>query len=263
MKTTLLKMTFAALLITGLTAVAAPVKKTHKQNRKVAQQSVSCVPLNKTFDMFENDLTLEEAKALRNSIFAQYGYKFTDEAVTTEMKTRGCLKENLTYSYSNLTAIDKTNIKNLKYLESNLQVADFDKVWPKAKAKTRAAMLKDQYCHVSDENDMGRATILHFSAKKNSDGKFILGGLVQIKKLKADMPSNEDEDNGKSVTLDSTGIRGLDSTSLSVVEMTSFGTWMVDSSGDVKISLKPLKASGVKIDGGNYKDRSVLDCTLN
>ncbi len=248
------KITVAAILLTGLCATAATTKSSKKQARTAANIG-GCVDLNKVFTLNE-DVSLEELQALRNSIFAQHGYKFTDAGVAAEMKTRNCSREDVTYAYSKLSDIDKKNIKMFKSLEAEKKEAlayDFDKSWAKASAKIRSEMLDNQYCHVLTE-EMGQASVLFFSKKKNSDGQFILSGLINAKKAKY---INEE---GEKKTIDSTGIAGLDSTSISTLEMTANGSWMVDAQGNIKTSIKPLKASAVKIYGTDYANSRILTC---
>lgn len=252
------KLVCSAALLVSLSAKAED-KKSAKPARKVASK-VSCVELNTPFD--GNDLTqysLEEVEALRNSIFAQYGYKFTNASIAAEMKSRGCYKEAV-YNYKNLTEVDKQNVRMFKGQEEALksEEATFEKSWSKANAKQRKELLSYKYCHLVKDEETFVGTI-HFSNLKK-DKNFELSGLFNLKGLKY-----EDQE-GKTHKLDSTALRSLDSTSLQSIEYPVKGIWTINDKGDVSVSIagatKGSEFKKITIDSTRYETSGVLGCQL-
>ena len=265
MKINFVRLTMTAILFVGLNSVAAETNKSIKPARKAASK-VSCVELDKPFDGIEQ-YTLEESESLRNSIFAQYGYKFTNPKIAAEMKSRGCLKEEVTYKYANLTETDKTNVKAFKAYEQTLKnnsEDDFVSSWKKSatKPKERQALLQNAYCVVKKSDEYGDTYLglLQFGDQANKDQKFKLSGLFDLTNAKY---INAE---GNSVALDSTSLAYFDSTSAMSVELKSHGTWFVDKSGNVVASINPVTKAGssVKLEIGteDFKTTNMLSCKV-
>ncbi len=265
MKMNFVKITIAGILLTAMTSFAAgPKASTKNQARKVASKA-QCVPLNKPFEFEMYELTYEDASALKNSIYAQYGFKFSDSNVAKEMKARGCQAEGKTYQYSELTSIDKKNIKTLKYIASELRGSSeksFNDQWKSANSRERTRLLMYNFCHVYDiagQDDANFLGILHFG-KKEKSSKFSLKGLVDLTNIKAE---NED---GQPLTLDATTVRSLDATSLHLVQMIAEGHWAVQDNGQVMTEMiaikKGSKVSKLKIDGSGLQDSGILRCDV-
>jgi YARHG domain len=254
------KLLLAITLLTSLSTMAAGPKGPAKKQARKAANKVMCVPLNKPFSYQGDDQDLHEVQALRNSIYAQYGYQFVDAEIAKEMKERGCQADGVTYKYANLSQVDKTNIRQLKSIESEIALNtpfDFNQSWKTAKPKERIKLLNYSYCHLYTKEDF--AGILLFDSKSKS-GKRSLSGLFDFSNVKG-----EDE-NGKSVKLDATAVRSLDATSLSSTPMTAKGLWTVDNDGNVVVEISPItksaKTTKLQIDGQGYNDTRILTCTI-
>lgn len=260
MKMFLIKASVVAALVTGLNAQAAS-HKLQKKNRSAASK-VTCVALNKKF-VYDEEYTLEEVKALRNSIFAQYGYEFTNPEMVREMKKRGCLKTDVVYNeVSSLTEIDKQNVAMLKSIETELSEyapMDFTAEWAKADSSKRTELLQGSYCHVHSVVDDTYYGILNFGSKKRTSG-FSLLGMLDPSKAKY-----KHQDSTSVSYIDSTSLRSVDSTSVYDVELPSRGTWKVDSKGNVKVSMSALNKKSevtVAIYSNNYASTRMLECKV-
>lgn len=262
MLTNFIKLSFATVLLTSLVVTAAPKNPGKKLVRTPTSES-GCVELNVPFKKDDSsDYTLSQLQALRNSIYAQYGYKFKQQDVSQEMAKRGCLKDDVTYSYANLSAVDKKNIQYIKAMESDLKDSegvDFDKSWGRARSsKDRKELLKYKYCNVY-KNDGSYLGLLHFGAKAAKAGSLLLTGLLDFKKTKWT------DESGEATEIDGTAVQSLDATSVQSLNLSINGTWSVDASGSVQVDIDRIAKSDkaqLKISGSRYNETSILTCEI-
>ncbi len=240
--------------------------KAAQNKRKVAQEKVICVPLGVPFNVYNDDdrstYTAEELNFLRNSIYAQLGFKFSSSRISEEMAKRGCLRTNVTYSADKLQKVDKQNISLLKSLETSLKeeeaMADFQGSWDKAakSATERSKLLIGQYCylHQADGKYFG---ILYFNTSTS------VSGMMNLNKPSwADFVSAEE----RASYLNSLAYKELDTTSAGFLDYTTKGSWMVAADGNVQLTInadnKPIKSGIVNVTAPNFKSRRMLECKL-
>lgn len=237
-----------------------------QEKRKVAQEKVTCVPLGIPFNIYNDGdsstYTAEELKMLRNSIYAQVGFKFKDSKVTEEMSKRGCLKTDRTYSSDSLQKLDKQNISLLKSYEKSLReeeaMADFQGSWDKAakQPKTRGKLLTGQYCYLHD------ASGKYFGILYFVDGTTVSGMMNVNKPSWADFVSEEE----RASYMNSVAYKELDTTSAGFLDYTTKGSWGVSSEGHVQVTIatqkKSIKAGVVAVSAPNFKTQRMLECKL-
>lgn len=258
------KVKFVLSMLIGLgLAVSAQAAQ---EKRKVAQEKVTCVPLGIPFNVFNegesSTYTAEELKMLRNSIYAQLGFKFKDAKVTEEMTKRGCLKTDRTYSSDSLQKVDKQNISLLKSMENSLReddaMADFQGSWDKAakSAKTRSKMLTGQYCYLHDSGGK------YFGILYFNDAKSVSGMMNLNKPSWADFLSAEE----RSSYMNSVAYKELDTTSAGFLDYTTKGSWTVGADGNVLLTInadkKAIKGGVIKVTAPNFKSQRMLECQL-
>jgi hypothetical protein len=264
MKMTFVKITFAALLVTGLSAFAASTKtmKTGKTAHKAAPRKgripasdFQCVPLNVPYVLDESQaIELTEVTMLRNSIYAQYGYKFKNAYIAQTMVDLGCQNTTAVYNPTKLTAIDKQNVSMLKRVEAEMkgnQSAHFVADFKKATAAQRAEMISGNYCQLySSKGDGSYIGIISFTSNGHLVGTVDGKGRVR--------------DDGTSFTnVDSTTMQSFDTTSMYGLEFPAKGKWGIDGSGDLTISISPVGSNlKVTLTDSEYLRTSMLECTV-
>lgn len=257
-------MKFVLSMILGL-GLAISAQAT-QEKRKVAQEKATCVTLGAPFNIYNDgdnsSYTADELNMLRNSIYAQLGFKFKSAKVAEEMTKRGCLKADRIYTSDSLQKVDKQNISLLKIWENSLReedaMSDFQGSWDKAakSARTRSKLLTGNYCYLSD------AAGLYFGILYFNDGKNVNGMMNLNKPSWADSLS-EDE---RGSYLNSIAYKELDTTSATFLDYTTKGTWSVGAAGQVLLSInsehKNVKNAVVNVSSARYKITRMLDCKL-
>ena len=154
-------------------------------SRAVAQQRVQCIPLGVPLTITqEENYTIDELKMLRNSIFAQLGFKFKSQDVVDEMTRRGCLRSDLEFSADKLQTIDKKNVLILKGWEAGLEETNqalvFQMEWKKSASNpvARAKLLAESYCFLNDQTGKYFG-IIHFGSGK-SKTTHPLNGMMSV-----------------------------------------------------------------------------------
>lgn len=253
---------FLSLLIgLGLTAAAQAADA----KRKVAQAKMTCVPLGISLNLgYETDeltYTADELAMLRNSIFAQMGFKFQTPHIAVEMERRGCLNKDVTYSADKLQEVDKTNVSRLKAMEEALRESevamDFEGAWNKtSKSRERAKLLVGNYCYLSDVAGKYFG-IIYFDSNKQ------LSGMMNLNK-----PSWAETltDKEKAFYNNSVAYKELDTTSAVLLDYATKGSWLVADSGKAQVTInsshKNVKNAVVNITSAHYKNSRMLDCQL-
>ncbi len=244
-------------------------------DRKVAQK-VECVPLGVPFNVFsENtdsvDYTLEEFRMLRNSIYAQVGFKFKSAAVTNEMTKRGCLRADAKYTPESLQPVDKKNASLIKSWERTLKelvvMDDFAKDWAKGEksVSARTKLLAGNYCYLSDAKDRYFG-ILFFGMNKTAGGSD-LNGMMNLDKPSWADPMSDEE---RAAYQSNIKYKELDTTSATILDYATKGTWVIKEpkAGQTQLQItinsdrKKIVNGAVDVTVPNYKDTHMLECKL-
>ena len=266
------KILISICLSLGLISAVAIAKPA---DRKLAQK-VECVPLGVPFNVFsENtdsvDYTLEEFRMLRNSIYAQVGFKFKSAAVINEMTKRGCLRADAKYTPESLQPVDKKNASLIKSWERSLKesadMEDFAGAWAKAakSVSERTKLLGGHYCYISDAKDKYFG-ILYFGMSKAAGGSDLNGMMNLEKPSWADPMSDEERAAYKS----NIKYKELDTTSATILDYATKGTWAIKEpkAGQTQLQIsissdhKKVANGAVEVTAENYKNGHILDCKL-
>lgn len=252
------------LLITTIVGLSLTISaQATEPKSKISQEKINCVPTGIPLNLVdEGTYSAEELNMLRNSIYAQVGFKFNTPKIADEMARRGCLKTDKKFTADSLDKVDKKNASLLKDLEQSLLDqsgwTDFQGSWEKAakSEKKRADLLTFKYCFLSDA--AGKYIgILNFGENKK------LSGMMDVNKPSwgESLPAEQ-----RNAYINGVANKELDSTAASfVLDYSTKGSWSVSSDGQPKISIAAknnIKDVGVTISSPNYAVNGMLDCKL-
>lgn len=256
-------------------------KKTKTEPKRNVAQEVSkpqgpfkgkCIPLGETkLQLFDDETyqylyDLEEMRMLRNSIFAQYGYPFKDQAIIAEMKRRQCTQKDSGLDYNKMSALDTNNVRLLKsheeYFSSDLRKNDFDKQWKVESKEGHFEMVKGHYCYLTQKGDQKLKGVIYFNSKKQKGSTYKLEAMMNTDKPDwAVIPGSDSIAKEYKEKLNS---KDFDMTDLgSTFEYNHSGSWTIEADKLVHIKLPDDKIDNatVQVSGEHFKDKEVLFCT--
>lgn len=284
------KVIFISILMASFVfAKEAERKETERKDavpRKVAQSAPACIPLGQSWEApLDAGYSPEEINLMKNSIYAQYGFKFKDKKIADEMVRRGCQKDNVTFDAKKIDPIDKKNADYLNEMEENAKFQDpggvFKKDWANAEGnpKKRKELISNSYCYLSDSSNKYFGIVL-FTSKKSKNGLY-LSGMMDVTKPTWKEPykpsKNEDaESAAESREWEASEGKRIadkvsDTTSMQSLAFKSSGSWTINSSktdkaGKVQITMntkhKDMKNAFVEVDTDGYNQSNILNCKL-
>ncbi len=244
-----------------------------EKKRKVAQEKSSCVPLGAPLLVTGDEgYTAEEFRMLKNSIYAQFGFKFKSSEVANEMAKRGCFKTDMVFSEDKVQGVDRQNARMLKVWEQTMnesdQMTNFQGDWDKAASspRKRAKLLAHHYCYLSDAKNTYFG-VLYFTPNKTA-GAFELNGMMNLEKPTWAEPMTDKE---RAEYQYSVAYRTLDTTSAVILDYASKGTWAINDTrtknlGQLQITInsdhKNVKNLLVDVTSAKFKEARMLDCKL-
>lgn len=244
-----------------------------EKKRKVAQEKLSCAPLGLALNIADEEgYTADDFRMLRNSIYAQFGFKFKSSEVANEMVKRGCQKTEIVFSDDKVQGVDKQNVRYLKMWEQAMNEADkmtnFQSAWDKAASspRKRAKLLANNYCYLSDAKGKYFG-ILYFSADK-SVSNYELKGMMNLEKPTWAEPMTDKE---RAEYQNSVAYKTLDTTSAVVLDYSTKGLWTINDTrtpnlGQLQINMatdhKTVKNALAVVTSAKYKETRMLDCKL-
>ncbi len=236
-------------------------------------KDLKCISLNTPLNLGDNQgYTAADFRSLRNSIFAQHGFKFEDKEVNDEMAKRGCLKPEVVYTPDKLTSIDKKNVALLKQWETQAletdPAAQFEHDWKKShlSPRARALLISQHYCYLS-ETDGKKIGIIYFDYKSRAKTQNLRAMMNLSMPTWAKGLDKSERASMKTMVSQGTA----DTTSMYSLELKTKGNWIVSDSGStdsgsVKITLetenKKMILSKIKISAENIASSGMLSCQL-
>jgi hypothetical protein len=265
----------------GIFALSFVLAKDSKP-RKVAEEIPVCIPLGKPLEIpSEAGYTAEELNLLKNSIFAQYGFKFKDKKIEDEMVKRGCQKDNVAFDARKIDPIDRKNAAELSSMEDDSRFRDpagaFKKDWSNSMGnpKKRRDLISRSYCFLSDSNDKYFG-IVYFGTEKAKRG-FSLKGMMDLANptwIGYVNPADEQDEESRAMQAEESkrlASKVFDTTAIHSLDFQTNGSWTVnstksDKAGLIQITMntkhKNMKNAFLDIDTDGYNTTNILNCKL-